>query len=476
MSLSKKERDALPDSDFAVPGKRKLPINDKRHVKLAESMLDRTEGLTPEEKKIARERILRKAKQLGMDTSNWDNVKAAAELLEMIEAVEYEEAEGVEEVALEASGPKFEAAITPISLEPIEAPIDRVRSEAMAIEAMSLNIANSGHINKMPFSGILTRIGTSSDKPPGGAAGRYVVVTMEAAEAALPSLLGMAVDYTPFYDGHDSQAKIGIITSAIIEGNAIVIEGFVYASDFPEQAAFIREHKDVLGFSFEADEIWVSDPNADPLNIVACTFTGAAILRKDKAAYQSTSIAASAEKADIDMTKEEMLALLGEVLAPLSARFDSLEASAKADAEAIKALAAKAEAPKASEAPAVDPKVAALEAKVAELTAAAEKSSADAVAAAVAEATKSLKDELASMTTKIEDVKAAARKESEAPARKTIAPHLAALIARAGLELPAAGADKLTASAVDEALAKANIRDTATRITVKRELERHGAL
>jgi hypothetical protein len=469
MSLSKKERDALPDSDFAVPGKRKLPINDKRHVKLAGAMLDRTEGLTPEEKTIARERIVRKAKSLG----------AVSELLDMIEAVEYEAAEGVEDVALEASAPT-ETVTSPLALVTsdtftIPARVG-VRSEAMAIEAMSLNIANSGHINKMPFSGILTRIGTSSDKPPGGAAGKYVVVTMEAAEAALPSLLGMAVDYTPFYDGHDSQAKIGIITSAVIEGNAIVIEGFVYASDFPEQAAFIREHKDVLGFSFEADEIWVSDPNADPLNIVACTFTGAAILRKDKAAYQSTSIAASAEKADIDMTKEEMLALLGEVLAPLSARFDSLEASAKADAEAIKALAAKAEAPKAPEAPAVDPKVAALEAKVAELTAAADKSSADAVAAAVAEATKSLKDELASMTTKIEDVKAAARKESEAPARKTIAPHLAALIARAGLELPAAGADKLTASAVDEALAKANIRDTATRITVKRELERHGAL
>jgi hypothetical protein len=464
MSLSKKERDALPDSDFAVPGKRKLPINDKRHVKLAWDMVDRTEGLTPEEKKTARARILRKAKSLGVDTSNWDKVKAAAELLEMIEAVEYEEAEGVEEIALEASAPT-ETVITPISIEPILPPVERVRSEAMAIEAMSLNIANSGHINKMPFSGILTRIGTSSDKPPGGAAGRYVVVTMEAAEAALPSLLGMAVDYTPFYDGHDSQAKIGIITSAIIEGNAIVIEGFVYASDFPEQAAFIREHKDVLGFSFEADEIWVSDPNADPLNIVACTFTGAAILRKDKAAYQSTSIAASAEKADIDMTKEEMLALLGEALAPLSARFDSLEASAKADAEAIKALAAKAEAPKAPEAPAVDPKVAELEAKVAELKAAAEKSSADAVAAAVAEATKSLKEELASMTTKIEDVKAAARKESEAPARKTIAPHLAALIARAGLEVPAAGAEKLQANAVDEALTKAGIRDLTQRIT-----------
>lgn len=475
MSLSKKERDALPDSDFAVPGKRKLPINDKRHVKLAWDMVDRTEGLTPEEKKTARARILRKAKSLDVDTSNWDKVKAAAELLEMIEAVEYEEAEGVEEIALEAS-----ATITPISLDPIEPPVERVRSEAMAIEAMSLNIANSGHINKMPFSGILTRIGTSSDKPPGGAGGRYVVVTMEAAEAALPSLLGMAVDYTPFYDGHDSQAKIGIITSATIEGNAIVIEGFVYASDFPEQAAFIREHKDVLGFSFEADEIWVSDPNADPLNIVACTFTGAAILRKDKAAYVSTSIAASAEKADIEMTKEEMLALLGEALAPLSARFDAIEASAKTDAEAIKTLGEKlaakaAEAPKAPEAPAADPKVAELEAKVAELKAAAEKSSADAVAAAVAEATKSLKDELASMTTKIEDVKAAARKESEAPARKTIAPHLAALIARAGLELPAAGAEKLQAAAVDEALNKAGVRDFTQRIAVKRELERQGA-
>lgn len=69
--LTKEERDALADGDFAVPGKRELPMHDERHVKLAWDMVDRTQGLTPEERKTARSRILHKAKELGVDTKTW---------------------------------------------------------------------------------------------------------------------------------------------------------------------------------------------------------------------------------------------------------------------------------------------------------------------------------------------------------------------------------------------------------------------
>jgi hypothetical protein len=51
----------------------------------------------------------------------------------------------------------------------------------------------------------------------------------------------MAVDYKPALDGHDPKAKIGVITAATIEGNAILIEGFIYAADFPEVAAEIED-------------------------------------------------------------------------------------------------------------------------------------------------------------------------------------------------------------------------------------------
>lgn len=70
--LTAAQRDALDDNEFAVPGKRELPMKDRRHVKLAWDMVDRTEGLTDDEKREARRRILRRAKRLKVDTRGWD--------------------------------------------------------------------------------------------------------------------------------------------------------------------------------------------------------------------------------------------------------------------------------------------------------------------------------------------------------------------------------------------------------------------
>jgi hypothetical protein len=52
----------------------------------------------------------------------------------------------------------------------------------------------------------------------------------------------------------------------------------------------IRANKNRLGFSFEARDLMTTDPEADPIPIAECVFTGAAILFKDKAAYRSTGI------------------------------------------------------------------------------------------------------------------------------------------------------------------------------------------
>lgn len=68
----KKQRDEAPASDWAVPSKKKLRIDDAKHVKLAWDMVDRTFGLTDEERKTARMRILARAKKLGVDTSTWN--------------------------------------------------------------------------------------------------------------------------------------------------------------------------------------------------------------------------------------------------------------------------------------------------------------------------------------------------------------------------------------------------------------------
>jgi hypothetical protein len=98
----------------------------------------------------------------------------------------------------------------------------------------------------------------------------------------------MAVNFNP--GGHSPQKKVGVILGSEIVGNEIHISGVIYAADFPEVAEQIRDNKDKLGFSFEARDLMITKPDADPIPISECVFTGAAILLKDKAAYRITQI------------------------------------------------------------------------------------------------------------------------------------------------------------------------------------------
>lgn len=219
---------------------------------------------------------------------------------------------------------------------------------AMQIEAMALNLPYwNGHPNRMPFSGILTRIDKPSDVAPHGSGGKRVLLTRYAALDALPSLLGMAVNLAPGYDDHNVKNKIGLITEADVEGDAVRIKGFIYAADFPEEAKRIKDRQDELGFSYEMKNVLVLDQRADPLVIESCVFTGAAILNKLDGAYHTTSLAAAAVK-EIDMTPQELQALLAAslttALEPIIVRLDKVEASTATvvgDIEAGRAMHAK---------------------------------------------------------------------------------------------------------------------------------------
>lgn len=155
---------------------------------------------------------------------------------------------------------------------------------AMAVEFPVVH----GHPNRLPFEGVLTLVDTPSDKAPNGARGHRVILTRAAAEAALPSLLGMAVDYKAGWDGHDARQKCGIITAAEIDGNRLTIAGYLYARDFPEMEQTIQSSAG-MGMSYELADAHVADMRASIWTLTRATFTGAAILLRDKAAYRSTS-------------------------------------------------------------------------------------------------------------------------------------------------------------------------------------------
>jgi hypothetical protein len=230
-----------------------------------------------------------------------------------------------------------------------------------------------GHPNRTAFRGVLTMVDVPSQRSPSGAKGHLVVLTKRAAEAALPSLLGMGVDYSPSLDRHDARRKVGVITRAEIVGRNVELGGYLYAKDFPEIVEEIAKsthgngQKSVessakkrvqfhtvhaaamdgeqrhwreevglrsslraaagqimalaealggknkqgqnttltatiraetgsasgaggLGMSYEVTGVELADARARVWMLEKVTFTGAAILRRDKAAYQDTWI------------------------------------------------------------------------------------------------------------------------------------------------------------------------------------------
>lgn len=230
----------------------------------------------------------------------------------------------------------------------------------MELESMAVEMPEvEGHPNRVAFQGVLTLVDVPSDRPPFGSKGKRVVLTRKAAEEAIPSLIGMAVDYAPSLDKHDQQRKVGVITRADVVGRNLEVGGYLYAKDFPEiveeiarvgkqgrapdsqlRAAAVQDRvsegstlretlraavKEIrrmvqarnkgqaaektqilraqatdsgsgkrraagLGMSFEVTNVNVLNPRARIWKLVGVTFTGAAILRKDKAAYRNTWI------------------------------------------------------------------------------------------------------------------------------------------------------------------------------------------
>jgi hypothetical protein len=168
----------------------------------------------------------------------------------------------------------------------------------MKLEAMAVTLPEvANHPNRVPFEGVLTVVDEPSTRPPAGARGHRVILTRAAAMTGLSSLLGMAVDYTPGWDGHDARRKCGIITEAEVEGSRLRVSGYLYAKDFPEVGQQLeRGEPGTMGMSYELADAHVEDTRAAIWKLTRATFTGAAILLREKAAYRDTSFALKAAR------------------------------------------------------------------------------------------------------------------------------------------------------------------------------------
>ncbi len=176
----------------------------------------------------------------------------------------------------------------------------------LQLEAMALNLPDvPAHPNRLPFRGVLTLVGVASQRAPSGARGHRVMLTRPATEQALPSLLGMALDYAPALSSHDARRKVGIISEATIVSlhdgglanstGQIAVSGYLFARDFPEVVHEIRSQQaNSLGMSYEIADASVPNQGASIWTVTGFTFTGAAVLLRDKAAYPQTWIALAA--------------------------------------------------------------------------------------------------------------------------------------------------------------------------------------
>jgi len=344
------------------------------------------------------------------------------------------------------------------------------------LESMSISLpAVAHHPNRLAFRGVLTLVDAASDRAPAGARGHRVLLTRQAAEAALPSLLGMGLDYTPSLDGHDARRKIGIITAADIVARpaagsrqpaAIEVSGYLFAKDFPDVVRELRTGKRALGMSYEIADARVADVSASVWSLTDVTFTGAAILRRDKAAYSNTWIeiqplaagrwplAKDPSRSANDQRQKTNEPTTG---APMNKEIENqLITTSERLAQAAETLSATLTR--------LDAQHDELASKIERIIAAVESDAGE------DEARKTLEARIAELERANTDLKAQAeRRASIAAARKTLPPLVTALLAKTGVEPE----EKLDPATLDKTLASLSVEQ---RIAVKGQMARAGLI
>ena len=81
-----------------------------------------------------------------------------------------------------------------------------------------------------------------------------------------------------------------MIDRAAVVDKRIEFGGYLFAHDFPEIIELLAPGNSDLGVSYELGCCAIEDPSASVWKVTSCLFTGAAVLKKESAAYKSTWI------------------------------------------------------------------------------------------------------------------------------------------------------------------------------------------
>ena len=203
---------------------------------------------------------------------------------------------------------------------------------SLQVHNMKFEVSNEKP-NWMPFTGICLFTDVPSDGIPSSNCGidKPVMFPSDEVEKSIDTFENMGVNCVwpewgnpeEAFSGHDSRRKIGVMTSASVEDNKVVIKGGLWSWDFDDICDMVKSAKESLGWSVEVS---MNIEETDEYYIAKdLEFTGVALLFADDASFSKTSIAAQRRKGVDTMSKEEMQELLDSLFVKFEERISRVD-------------------------------------------------------------------------------------------------------------------------------------------------------
>jgi hypothetical protein len=171
---------------------------------------------------------------------------------------------------------------------------------------MKIELPEIGHRNLVPFEAIAMYVDKPVDAKPhftdydakktaeSDDGAPKLVFKRSAVEEALPSLIGMGVNAQEgALENHAFRSTVGLITEAWLDGNAVMIRGFIYGFFFSDLVQAIKTLRTKLGACPSFASMVVDLPEEEKpefMFVNSLLFTGCAILQKKNCAFEGTQV------------------------------------------------------------------------------------------------------------------------------------------------------------------------------------------